>query len=154
MDNELDKFVVMIKWIDGCIDDLTIDQMKEVAYGVLMYGLYEEQYAPEDAMAKMALKFIFPQIEIMQNAYQRKVSGGENGGKKAKLDPLEVWQLAQQIESGAEIARKLGVPKTTLYSNEGWKQRTNKNYGAENGIMIPNETETDASEATTSAFNF
>lgn len=31
-------------------------------------------------------------------------------------------------KSGAEIARELNIPTTTLYSTEGWKNRKNPNY--------------------------
>jgi len=42
--------------------------------------------------------------------------------------PLNGAIFKEKNKSGAEIAKELNIPTTTLYSTEGWKNRNNPNY--------------------------
>ena len=120
-----DKMVVMTKWLENL--NCTEDQKKEICYRIFMYGCMEEYVPSDDPAVSVAMDFILPQIDSMQESYENRIAGGRLNGRPTGLDAEEIWRLAQEM-SGIAIAEKLGVPKTTLYSNIGWKERKNKNF--------------------------
>lgn len=124
-----DRVVVMKHWVDNVIDMLSEEQLKEFSYAILKYGLYEEYYESKDVAVKMALNFVLPQIDLMLDSYEERKEFGTNVGRKKSINDMEVWNMYQQGMSGAEIARKLGKPTSTIYSTDGWKNRDNPKYG-------------------------
>ena len=65
------------------------------------------------------------EVEVKLNSeYEEKIERGKRGGRPAKLNPRIVWKLAREGKKAKEISEELGgVPLTTIYSSEGWKQR-------------------------------
>ena len=123
-----DKMVVMTKWLENLT--CTEEQKKEICYRIYMYGCLEEYIPSEDPAVSMAMDFILPQIDSMQESYESKIAGGRFSGRQTILDAKEIWTMARSGMSGTAIAEELGVPKTTLYSNIGWKQRRNPDFFA------------------------
>ena len=118
--------VVMTKWLENL--NCTEEQKKEICYRIVKYGCMEEYVQSDDPAVNMAMDFILPQIDTMQENYESKIAAGQHSGRQTILDAKEIWELARSGMSGTAIAEQLGVPKTTLYSNIGWKQRRNKEF--------------------------
>jgi hypothetical protein len=124
---ERDKMIVMKNWLsqlEGC----GIEQQKEICYLMLKYGLQGEYKESKDVAVNVAMNFITPQIDAMQEEYDKQVAKGKTGGRPSTIDNKIIWTMAQEGKTGAKIAEELNVPKTTIYSSQGWKQRNNKNY--------------------------
>lgn len=121
-----DRVVIERAWLEKFKDMCNEEQLKEICYGLLQYGLYENGLESEDPVVSVALNFIEPQIDNMQMAYEKKVNGGKVNGRPAKIDKRRVWELAREGLSAQDIAATLGIESVkSIYSNEGWKQRKN-----------------------------
>ena len=117
------SMIFMEHWLNK-MEDLTEEQKGQVCYSALKYGLQGVNEPPSDPVAKMAYNFIVPQITEIQKKFTTAQNKGHAGGRPKKVSDQEIWKMAHdQHMSGAEIARSLGIPKTTVYSSEGWKQR-------------------------------
>ena len=117
-----DRMIVMKNWLDNIKNVCSKEQMKEICYGILMYGLYDEKTESSDPMVQMGLNFVLPQISNMLNAYESSKEYGKTHGKKKIVDDDKVYELACQGLSGLKIAEELGVGKTTIYDSDGWKR--------------------------------
>jgi hypothetical protein len=95
---------------------------------MLKYGLKGEYQESNDSAVNVAMNFITPQIDAMQEEYDKQVAKGKTGGRPTTVDNKLIWTMAQDGKSGTQIADELKVPKTTIYSSQGWKQRNNKVY--------------------------
>ena len=120
-----DKMMVMTKWLENL--HCTEEQKKEICYRIIKYGCLEEYVPSEDPVVSVVMDFILPQIDSMQESYEAKIENGHINGRQVGIDPKEVWTMAQSM-TGSAIAELLGVPKTTLYSNIGWKKRKDKDF--------------------------
>jgi hypothetical protein len=120
--------VVMKDWLDQIEKRCNEEQLKDFCYRMIKYGIYEEYKESEDALVNVLIDMYFPQIDAMQEAYEAKVSQAQKGGRPSKLDHKMVWNLAKQGYNGSDIATKLGVPKTTIYSSPGWRKRDEDYY--------------------------
>ncbi len=122
------KMVVMRDWLDQVEKRANQEQMKEFCYRMIKYGIDERYEESEDPLVNVLMDMYFPQIDAMQEAYEAKVAQAQKGGRPSKLDHKMVWTLAKQGFNGNDIAVKLGVPKTTVYSSPGWKGRDRDYY--------------------------
>ena len=117
------SMIFMKHWLNK-MEDLTEEQKGKVCYCALKYGLLGVDEPPNDPVAKMAYNFIVPQINEIQKKFTTAQNKGHAGGRPKKISDQQVWDMAHnQHMTGAEIAKNLGVPKTTVYSSEGWRQR-------------------------------
>jgi len=127
---------IMQSWIDGALEELDEQEIQEYCYGIVMYGLYGQEVELKNKAVKMALKLIYPQMNKMEDAYQRKIEGGKASKKAFKVEPEVVWQLAQTERTVPRIIAKLEemgygeVNAKTLYSNKGWLNRNNPDFAA------------------------
>jgi hypothetical protein len=114
---------IMGKWFESC-EELSEEAKKEVYYWVIRHSIFEEEIGEVRSMeARLALSFIVPQIDNMINSYDKQKEMGRKGGRPSLVDNDEVVRLAvEESLNGAEIAERLGVKKSTLYSSEGWKK--------------------------------
>jgi hypothetical protein len=122
------KVVIMKDWLDLIEKRCSSDQVKEICYKLLQYGLNEKYEESEDLVVNIMLDTFCPQIDAMQETYRERVVQASRGGRPAALDNKMVWELAKQGLTGTDIAEKLGVPKSTVYSSAGWRNRNEKNY--------------------------
>ena len=127
---------IMQSWIDGALEEVDEQEIQEYCYGIVMYGLYGQEVELKNKAVKMALKLIYPQMNKMEDAYQRKIEGGKASKKAFKVEPEVVWQLAQTERTVPRIIEKLEemgygeVNAKTLYSNKGWLNRNNPDFAA------------------------
>ena len=124
----MDKFVIMKNWIDYVKDSCSEEELKEYIYGIVKYGLYEEEYKSSNSLVNVSLKFVLPQIDKMQEKYSERVAYGKTKGRKKLTDDVRIWELAQEGKNGQQIAEELGINAKTIYGSEGWKNRNNKDY--------------------------
>ena len=122
------KVVIMKDWLDLIEKRCSPNQVKEICYKLLQYGLNEKYEESEDLVVNIMLDTFCPQIDAMQETYRERVVQASRGGRPAALDNKMVWELAKQGLTGTDIAEKLGVPKSTVYSSAGWRNRNEKNY--------------------------
>ena len=123
-----DRVVIERAWLEKFKDMCNENQLKEICYGLLQYGLYEEEIQSEDAIVNVVLNFVKPQIDSMQAAYERKVARGETVGRPAKIDAKTVYLMANDGMKAKEIAEALGQKEKSIYSNQGWVNRKNPNF--------------------------
>ena len=122
------KMVVMKDWLDQVEKRANQEQKYELCYKLLRYGIYEEYEESGDPLVNVLMDMYLPQVDAMQEAYDIKVSNAQKGGRPSTIDNKQIWTLAKQGFSGTDIASKLGIPKTTVYSSLGWKNRKEENY--------------------------
>ena len=126
---ERDNMVVMASWFNKFKSKLSEEQMKEVCYGIVNYGLWREKYDSDDLSVDVVLSFIYEQIERMQDSYDFKVENSKKAGRPKTTNDIQIYNLARQGKTASEIAHELGVNSDkTIYSTEGWKNRKNSNY--------------------------
>lgn len=123
-----DRVVIEKAWLEKFKDICNEEQLKEISYGLLKYGLYGEDIDSNDAVVNVVLNFIRPQIDNMQKAYEKKISKGENVGRPATIDTETVYQMAREGAKAKEIAEVLGKNIKSIYSNQGWINRKNPNF--------------------------
>lgn len=115
----------MKKWIDSVRNTCNDEQLKEICYGIIMYGLYGIKIDTADPTVKISLSFVLPQIDNMNKSYEKKADVGSSVGRKKQVDDMAVYKLAREGKTGLEIAALLGLSKTVVYDSPGWKNRKN-----------------------------
>ena len=69
------------------------------------------------------------------------VEQGKKGGRPSDKNHAEIWKMFNiEGKSGAEIARELNIPTTTLYSTEGWKSKGTGYRSVINGKNYPGQS--------------
>ena len=127
----VDKMVIMSAWFSKFWDVCDEKQKKEICYGIIKYGLFGDEYVPDDGIAEIALSFIYPQITNMRNGYEKMVEKGKRGGRRPNERNAEIWKLARDGKKVSEIARLLDMPEKTVYRSPGWKMRNEEAYLSE-----------------------
>lgn len=126
---ERDNMVVMASWFNKFKSKLSEDQLKEVCYGIIQYGLWREKYESDDLSVDVVLSFIYEQIERMQDSYDFKVENSKKAGRPRTTNDVQIYNLARQGKTASEIAVELGIASDkTVYSTDGWKNRKNSDY--------------------------
>lgn len=126
---ERDNMVVMASWFNKFKSKLSEDQLKEVCYGIIQYGLWRERYESDDLSVDVVLSFIYEQIERMQDSYDFKVENSKKAGRPRTTNDVQIYNLARQGKTASEIAVELGIASDkTVYSTDGWKNRKNSDY--------------------------
>lgn len=119
----------MKNWLDQIEKNGNEEQKKEIVWAIVKYGLEEEYNKTDDPVVNMALDFILPQIDNMKDKYNSQIEQGKKGGRPKTIDDAEIWRMAHEEGlNGSEIASRLGVPKSTVYSTVGWKERKNNDF--------------------------
>ena len=130
---ERDNMVIMASWVNKFKSKLSKEQMKEVCYGIISYGLWREKDEPEDLSVDVVLSFIYEQIERMQDSYDFKIENSKKAGRPKTINDIEIYKLASQGIKAKEIAAELNIASAkTIYSSEGWKNKDNPDYFSEN----------------------
>ena len=52
----------------------------------------------------------------------------KTAGRKKKIDDQKVYELAREGKTAQEVADELGVSKSAIDKNEGWKNRKNDEF--------------------------
>jgi hypothetical protein len=97
---------------------------------MVVYGLYQGEIDCSDKVG-MALEMVYPQIDSMQAAYEKRVENSELGAdeiRKARNE--EIWGLAHNEGLKIPAIKKYldekyggNVSTSTLYHCKGWLER-------------------------------
>lgn len=123
----MDKMVIMKSWLEEAEVAMDPQDFNELCGQLVRYALFEDLEKTGNPTVDVAISLIIPQIDKMEENYNKKVEQGKKGGRPLTVNNVQIWKLAQE-KNGTEIAEELKIPKSTLYSSEGWKQRKNPNY--------------------------
>lgn len=134
------SLMVMAPWLENC-KGLPKEQLKEIYYQMIRYGIYEEEIDTKDPIVKMALGFITPQIDRMQDGYETLVAQGRKGGRPIDYDNEQIYSYASQGMSAKQIEALTGVPAKKIYDTQGWKRaKASRRIDSENSEKIPKTT--------------
>jgi hypothetical protein len=67
-------------------------------------------------------------IDYSKTQYEKKVEMSKTAGRKKKVDDNQVYALAREGRSAAEVADILGVSKSAVDHSEGWRQRKQEGF--------------------------
>ena len=124
-----DTMVVTKNWLEKIKKRTNQQQYNEICAKILDYGIFEEYEESEDNLVNSHLDWLLPQIDLMRDKYEHMIEQGKKGGRPSTLDNKQIWKMYNvDGMKGVEIAKKLGIPPSTLYSTESWKKRNDKDY--------------------------
>ncbi len=123
-----DRVVIEREWLDKIKNNATEEELDKICRGLIEYGLFGEKITTNNNFVQMTLDFIYPQIDKMQEAYEKKVNKGKNVGRPATIDTETVYKMARNGARAKEIAEVLGKNIKSIYSNQGWINRNNDNF--------------------------
>lgn len=115
-------FIVHREWLDS-IKNLPIEQQDKIIAEFVRYGTDLGLKHPDDALTQSFVNILKSRIDFSKNKYEKKVQAGKSAGRKKKVDDDEILRLALGGMKSAEIAKKLGVSKSTIDHSDGWKRR-------------------------------
>lgn len=115
-------FIVHREWLDS-IKNLPIEQQDKIIAEFVRYGTDLGLKHPDDALTQSFVNILKSRIDFSKNKYEKKVQAGKSSGRKKKVDDDEILRLALGGMKSAEIAKKLGVSKSTIDHSDGWKKR-------------------------------
>ena len=130
-----DSVKVMSNWLESFKDTCTEEQLKEICYRIVQYGIYERWIEKEDddPVVKVAMNLISPQIDAMQDNYEEKIERGKRGGRPPKLNAHQIWKYAREGKKAKEIAELMGgISVNSVYSNAGWKAKDDDDFYLKN----------------------
>lgn len=78
-------------------------------------------------MVSMAVNFTKNGINRAKWDYYEKIKNGSKGGRQKVVDNDAIEVLANQGKRSEDIAKELGISKSSVDHSEGWKRR-NKNF--------------------------
>ena len=93
---------------------------------MVQYGTGNEPHSQDDPMVMMGLNFVKGAIEKSKQDYINKVNNGNNYGRKRVVDDNEIYNLAKNGMSSAQISEELGISKSSVDHSAGWKRRKEK----------------------------
>lgn len=124
-----DSMLITKDWLEKLKSRTNEAQYQEVCAKILDYGIFGEYNESADALVNVHLDWLLPQIDMVNSKYQERVNRGKKGGRASNIDDREIWKLAHDEKlKGREIAERLGIPESTLFSRRGWKERKDANF--------------------------
>lgn len=123
----VDNFVFYKDWLEH-IQTLPVDTQDQIIAEIVRYGTGFEPAHADDIMVTTMVNFTRGAIDQKKDEYARKVSGGKNSGRKKQLNDEEVYKLARDGKSAAEIANITGMSYSSITKSNGWRERKNDNF--------------------------
>ena len=125
---ELNRFVFYGDWVDN-IKDLPIEMQDKIIAEIVRYGINAPRQYEDDMMVSMAVNFTKGAINSAKWDYFCKIQGGKTSGRKKSVDSKKIYEMARSGKKTAEdVANELGVSKSTIEHDEGWKNRKNDKW--------------------------
>ena len=122
-----DTFVVHQDWLDSIVG-LPIEQQDKIIAEFVRYGTEMELQHSDDPVVQAFVNMLKGRIDASKEAYQKKVEMSKGAGRKKKADSGEIYRLAREGYTSAEIANTLGMSKSSVDHSEGWKNRKNDQF--------------------------
>ena len=120
-------FVVHKDWLSS-IEQLPIEQQDKIIAEFVRYGTEMELQHIDDPIVQAFVNILKGRIDASKDAYNKKVEMSKTAGRKKKGNDVEIYQLAREGHSSAEIAKILQISKSSVDHNEGWKNRKNDTF--------------------------
>lgn len=122
---DLHRFVFYGEWLEN-IKGLPVEEQMKIVYDMVQYGTGNEPQFQDDPMVMMGLNFVKGAIEKSKQDYINKVNNGNNYGRKRVVNDNEIYNLAKNGMSSAQISEELGISKSSVDHSAGWKRRKEK----------------------------
>lgn len=123
-------FVVHKEWLDS-IRDLPIEQQDKIIGEFVRYGVGLDMEHENDSVVQAFVNILKGRIDYSKEKYQTKVEMSKGAGRKKKMDDALIYKLAQEGRNSKEIAELVGLSKSAVDHSEGWRQRKNVSFSAE-----------------------
>lgn len=115
-------FIFHKDWFDS-ISTLPVEQQDKILGDIVRYGIEVPLAHDDNQMFMVAINFIKSRIDFSKEKYSQKVSNSQSAGRKKITSDDEIYSLALQGYSSAEIANILNCSKSTVDHSKGWKRR-------------------------------
>ena len=123
----IDTFIMRGEWIEN-IATLPLDMQDKVLAEIVRYGTRQPTMYDDDPIIFSIVNGYKGSIDNSINDYERKVEMSKTAGRKKKIDDKKVYELAREGKTAQEVADELGVSKSAIDKNEGWKNRKNDEF--------------------------
>lgn len=108
------------------IENLTVDQQKEICYAIVKYGITGEMVSVTDCPLGFSMATAFrPAIDNSVERFNNNSLNGTKGGRPTKIDGNELIAYLQQNPGvGAKtVAQYFGVTESAIQKRPEWKNR-------------------------------
>lgn len=116
-------FIVHKQWLDN-IASLPIEQQDKVIGDLVRYGAELPLAHSTDPVVASFVNMLKGNIDYSKQKYDEK----KNGGRKKKVDDIDIYRLAREGMNSAQIAQELGISKSAVDHSEGWRQRKSNDF--------------------------
>lgn len=123
----IETFIVHKEWLDN-IKSLPIDMQDKIIADFVRYGVGLNLEHSEDPVTQSMVNMLKNRIDYSKTQYEKKVEMSKTAGRKKKVDDNQVYALAREGRSAAEVADILGVSKSAVDHSEGWRQRKQEGF--------------------------
>ena len=123
----IDTFVMRGEWIDN-ISTLPPDIQDKVLADIVRFGTGRETLYDDDPIVFSLVNGYKGSMTNTTNEYLKRLEMSKGAGRKKKIDDQRVYELAREGKTAQEIADELGVSKSAIDKNEGWKNRKNDEF--------------------------
>lgn len=123
----IDTFVVRGEWLEN-IETLPLDMQDKVLAEIVRYGTRKPTQYDDDPIIFSIVNSYKGRIDASVDGYEKKVEMSKTAGRKKKIDDQQVYRLAREGKTAQEVANELGVSKSAIDKNEGWKNRKNDEF--------------------------
>ena len=123
----IDTFIMRGEWIEN-IATLPLDMQDKVLAEIVRYGTRQPTMYDDDPIIFSIVNGYKGRIDNTIQDYENKVAMSKTAGRKKKIDDKKVYELAREGKTAQEVADELGVSKSAIDKNEGWKNRRNDEF--------------------------
>lgn len=123
----IDTFVMRGEWIDN-ISTLPPDIQDKVLADIVRFGTGRETLYDSDPIVFSLVNGYKGSMTNTTNEYLKRLEMSKSAGRKKKIDDQRVYELAREGKTAQEVADELGVSKSAIDKNEGWKNRKNDEF--------------------------
>ena len=124
---QIDNFIFLREWLDS-ISTLDIEIQDKIIGEIVRYGTNADMMHEDDPMITMAVNFTKNGINRAKRDYYEKISNGSKGGRQKIVNNKAIYEMAQQGKRSEDIAKELGISKSSVDHSEGWKNRKDKEF--------------------------
>ena len=123
----IDTFIMRGEWIDN-IATLPAELQDKVLADIVRFGTGRPTIYDNDPIVYSLVNGYKGRMQSSTNDYLKKIEMSKTAGRKKKLDDQKVYDLAREGKTAQEVADELGVSKSAIDKNEGWKNRKNDEF--------------------------
>lgn len=123
----IDTFVMRGEWIDN-ISTLPPDIQDKVLADIVRFGTGRETLYDDDPIVFSLVNGYKGSMTNTTNEYLKRLEMSKSAGRKKKIDDQRVYELAREGKTAQEVADELGVSKSAIDKNDGWRNRKNDEF--------------------------